>query len=269
MRSSVLLRVSLFVVIHSFGSVCVNGQAGSIRSNEHAEIAISTPKAEYMLGEPVRIDLKFTKKGDFTTKFEDNNSISGGGLKVFIARDEGKFLRYKFDGWVADRKYLLEGKYTGYYWRGSDRHSFDTVFFNSRPVTGHLSDYGRRLAEEGMILTDHAFPAAGEYRVKATLFYSRIIKGKAFAETIESAEIQIRLKRPVGDDLKVWEIIESDPRIGFFMTAGWVSVRPPATRESFLAEIDKIVADHANSHLAGILKEKADLWRARSETAER
>ena len=212
-----------------------------------ADIRISTANQAYILGEPVRLDLRFTKKGDASTIIEDD-SIATGSLRVFIARERGKFLRYSFKGWVAGRTHRYEGR---------DRYSFDTILFNSKPETAHLSDVGKTKAEEGMILTDYAFPEPGIYRIKATLGFTKVTNGKASWETVESNEISLELKQPEGDDLKVWEIIKADPRIGYFLTSGEAPVRFPSIQDAVMQEVEKITSDYPNSYLSRLLMEKA------------
>ena len=254
LKHSVFCVLTLFIAIYLSPISQSQSDSGKV-----ADLRISTANAEFLLGEPVRLDLRFTRKGDVRTVIEDD-SIATGSLRVFIARDRGEFLRYKFKGWVAGRTHRTDG---------TDRYSFDTIFFNSKPETAHLSDVGRSKAEEGMILTDYAFPEPGVYRIKATLGFSRVLNGKAFWETITSNEISIELKQPEGDDLKVWEIIKSDPRIGYFLTSGDVPYRFPSIQEALMLEVDKITSDYPDSYLSRLLKQKAADRRARLERLQR
>jgi hypothetical protein len=226
-------------------------------SNRFAELQVSTTKTEYLLGEPVTLERRFIKIGDDPVDFLGDDRQ--GPLRVFISKGTSAFLRYEFPGWDLPNRTHLEGP-----GRYKVAHS---IFFNKQPVTYHLSEYGRREAEEGRILTDYAFPEPGEYRLKATLGFSVRREGGAVAtsETVESNEITIRVKQPTGDDLRVWEIMRADPKIGFFVTDGEVPYRVPSIRDQVLAEVDKIVADYPDSYLAGLLKVKAQEHRARRE----
>lgn len=240
----------LFVVISSLPqareAASGDGKTGSLQ--------ITTSKAEYMLGEPVRLDWKFTVQPGLDGKIDfESTAFAGGAFKVFIARDREEFLQYKFSGWVSDHKVFAGEKRFA---------SAETIFFNQKPETGHLSDYGRREAEKGMILTDYAFPEPGTYRIKAVWSFNHLTNKEIIPERVESNEISFRIVKPEGDDLKVWEVLKADPRIGYFMTAGSAPYRVPSIQDSLLVEIDKVVADYPNSYLSGMLREKVSVRRA-------
>lgn len=224
-------------------------------SNPFAELQISATKTEYSLGEPVKIERRLIKMGDAPVGFDGDDRQ--GRFRVFIAKAAGEFRYYRFKGW---------GQPSMHYSEGSGRYkTFDTILFNSKPETDQLSEYGRREAEEGMILTDYAFPEPGEYRIKATLGFSvrRGTDRYATSETVESNEIAVRVKEPEGDDSRVWEIMKSDPRIGFFMMEG--EAPRLNIQDAVLAKVDGITSDYPNSYLAGLLRVKAQEHRARRE----
>ncbi|MEP7214120.1 MAG: hypothetical protein ABI791_13655 [Acidobacteriota bacterium] len=230
-------------------------------SNQFADLQISATKTEYSLGEPVKIERRFIKMGDAPVGFDGDDRQ--GRFRVFIAKAEDEFRYYRFKGW---------GQPGVRYSEGSGRYkTFDTIFFNSKPETDQLSEYGRRQMEKGMILTDYAFPEPGEYRIKATLGFSVRRGSDRFAttETVESNEISIRVIEPEGDDLRVWKDMNSDPRIGYFMMEGEAPIRYPSILDTVLAKVDKIVSEYPDSYLAGLMKEKAQEHRARRERYKR
>lgn len=222
-----------------------------------AGVEISTRKQEFMLGEPVKIEIRFVTRRSPDAAVRDYTST--GRFAVFIANLSGEFLRYRFDGWKTS------GKYNG---QGPSLYSSDTILFNSKPVTYHLSDYGRREAEKGLILTDYAFPRPGNYRIKASLGFTRLSERNTSRKTLESNEVEIKVKTPEGDDRRVWEIMKVDTRIGYFMMEGEAPYRFPSIQDEVLAEVDRIVGEYPTSYLAGLLKEKAAENRARQARRE-
>lgn len=233
-----------------------------------AELRISLVKSEYLLGEPIRLERLLVKIGDPDRVGFPSDDLQGA-LIVFIAKGDGEFLRYTWRGYLPDREHT----------DGPGRLKvLRTIFFNKKPVTYHLSDYGRREAEKGMILTDYAFPTPGEYRIKAIRLYSVRRGGDRYASSAraESNVISVRIKEPEGDDLTVWELMNSDPRIGFFLNYGEAPMGYPWTSsgdiherllqtERFLQEVDRITSEYPDSYLAGLLRVKAQEHRARRE----
>jgi hypothetical protein len=263
LKSTVFGGLILFVTLSSLPQS--RGQSND--SEASAELRISTTKSEYLLGEPVRLERLLVKIGDpDRVGFPDGDLR--GSLRVFIAKGDDEFRQYEWGGYFPDREYT----------DGPGRLKvFRTIFFNKKPVTYHLSDYGRRIAEKGMILTDYAFPEPGDYRIKATRGYAvrRGTDRYASSAVAASNEITIRIKEPEGDDLRVWQIMKADTRIGFFMTDGEAPTGYPWTSgdihdrslqtERVLQEVDRITSDYPDSYLAGLLKVKAQEHRARRE----
>lgn len=258
-----------FVVLILFATLSSMPQSKVSNDSEaSAELRISTPKSEYLLGEPVMLERLLVKIGDpDRVRFPEDERQ--GALLVFVAKGDGEFLKYKEAGW--DHAY--QERQVG---PGSLR-AFHTIFFNKKPKTEGLSDYGRRELEKGMILTDYVFPEPGEYRIKATRLYSVRRGGDRYATSAraESNVISIRVKEPEGDDLRMWENMKTDLRIGFFMTYGEAPEGSPWTSgdiheralqaERVLQEVDRITSEYPNSYLAGLLKVKAQENRARQE----
>ena len=253
----------LFITVSSLPQ----SRIGSNDSEGSAELRISTTKSEYLLGEPVRLERLLVKIWDPDRVGFPDDDLQGA-LRVFIAKGHGEFRQYKWGGYSPDREYT----------DGPGRLKvLRTILFNRKPRTEGLSDYGRREAENGMILTDYAFPEPGEYRIKASRGYA-VRRGSdryASSARAESNEITIRVKEPEGDDLRVWEIMKADTRIGFFMTVGEAPTGYPWTSgdihdrslqtERVLQEVDRITSEYPDSYLAGLLKVKAQEHRARRE----
>lgn len=259
LKSTVFSVVILFVTFSSLPRS--SGQSNG--SEASAELRISTTKSEYMLGEPVRLERTLVKIGDYTRlRFPPGDDFAGL-LRVFIAREGGEFLEYRFGAWDLSNRESSDGPGTS--------KTFKTIFLNKKPVTWHLSDYGRRIAEKGMMLTDYAFPAPGEYRIKAIRGYSvrRGTDRYATSATARSNEISIRVKEPEGDDLNVWEIMKSDPDIGYFMMVGDAPDRVPSIESTVLTEVNRIVSEYPDSYLAGLLKVKLQDHRVRQERRQR
>jgi hypothetical protein len=249
------LKSTVFGVLILFATLSSMPQSKESNDSEgSAELRISTAKSEYLLGEPVRLERRLMKIGDHDrVRFQESDR--SGTLRVFIAKGGGEFKRCTFDELLPYEEYS-EGP-------GLNK-AFHTVLFNSKPKTELLSEYGRREAEEGMILTDYAFPEPGDYRIKAIRRFSVRQGTDRYASSVdaESNEISIRVKQPEGDDLRVWEIMNSDPRIGYFMMEGEAPYR---VLDTVLAKVDRITSEYPDSYLAGLLKVKAQEHRARRE----
>jgi len=249
------LKSTVFGVLILFATLSSMAQSKESNDSEaSAELRISTAKSAYLLGESVTLERRLAKIGD-QTRVGFSGSDRDGALFVFVAKGGGEFKRYTFDELLPYREYS-EGP-------GLNK-AFHTILFNRKPETDGLSVYGRRERENGMILTDYAFPEPGEYRIKATRLYS-VRRGSdryATSAIAESNEISITVKEPEGDDLRVWEIMNSDPKIGYFMMEGEAPYR---VLDTVLAKVDKIVADYPDSYLAGLLSAKAREHRARRE----
>ena len=248
-----------FVVLILFATLSSMPQSRVANDSEaSAELRISSAKSEYLLGEPVSLERRLIKIGDYDrVEFPDDDRQ--GALIVFIAKGDGEFKQYQtVEGSLVYKEYPVgPGQSKAFY----------PILFNRKPRTEGLSDYGRRESEKGMILTDYAFPEPGEYRIKAVRLYF-VRRGEdryATSARAESNVISIRIREPEGEDLSVWGTMRDDPRIGFFMTEGVVPYRFPSIEDTFLAEIDRIVTDHPDSYLAGLLKVKAQENRARQE----
>ncbi len=244
-------------------------QSSTISQNpvDSAELTVSTQKQEFLLGEPIELDVFFKRKGKFDLRIIDL-SVADAGMKLYIAGDDNEFKRYKFL-WPhyssGRRKAMPDGSI----------HSSHIIFFDSKQDTTNLSDRAIKHITEGRILTDYAFPKPGTYRLKASVAFDVMDNSSVIRDDspkivfptgmVESKEITIKINQPEGDDLKVWKIIESDLRIGHFMTAGSAPNRNPSIGESLMSEIDKIVADYPDSYLAGILSDKVAERRSRNE----
>lgn len=251
------LQYSAFGILILFVTVSSLTQS-PLPTNSFAELEISATKSEYLLGEPVIVESRLRRIGDRSV----NHRYAWGDrdLVFWIAKGGDEFLGYRFGKITAEASLSFS--------EGMGRYrTTDAIFFNSKPVTYNLSENDRRKVERGMILTDYAFPEPGEYRIKSTLLFGR--GGGEISERIWSNEISISVKEPEGDDLRVWEIMKADPRIGYFMMEGVVPYRVPSIEDTFLAEIDRITSQYPNSYLAGLLKAKAQENRARRERYRR
>ena len=219
------------------------------QSRSPVEIRISTINSEYFLGQPVELGRIDVKMGGAPVGF------IGDDLRFFIARNGDEFKRYTFAAWGLPENFIWLGPYK----------VGRSIFLNKKPVIDHLSEYARGEAEDGMILTDYAFPEPGEYRIKATLVFTAKPGTDRFPdqETIDSNEVSITVKELEGDNLRVWEIMKADPRIGFFMVEGEAPYEVPSVREIVLAKVDRIVSEYPNSFLARLLRVKAQEHRRR------
>jgi len=107
--------------------------------------------------------------------------------------------------------------------------------------------------DEGLILTDYAFPKSGIYLIKASLMIPPGAHDVDLSpKIIESAAVQIVVEEPVGDDLKVWNKVKDRREVAYFMQSGRINAHEATERERLANEIGRIVGDHPT----GVLSEQ-------------
>lgn len=106
------------------------------------------------------------------------------------------------------------------------------------------------------------FDRAGVYYIKAN--YTAHIEGKSSNINIESLPIQITIEEPVGDDLKVWNIIKENGEFAYFIQKGAVHIPSYKSEEraKFLIEVERIINDYPNTFYAESLRQSLEKFKA-------
>lgn len=210
-------------------------------------VKISSYKDSYIQGEVVRLNIEITNNESFDV-FLRGTDAKSGYVKIFVSSDDQNFRQY--DNGKAPPQTL--GKIT--LKAGENVKSQAALLWNFSLVgrVADLSDY-----RKNYILTDYAFPEPGVYFVKAKL----IIPGETM-HYVESEPIQIVVNEPVGDDLKVWNLIKNKGEIGHFIQQDEFRTGKEEEKDKLLGEIEQIIAKYPNSHLAGKMKQSVENFRA-------
>jgi len=165
-----------------------------------------------------------------------------GYFQVWIAPERKSFDRYKNTSWGL----LESGGVT--IAPGAAYTDSATIMWNAKPQILRPN--------EGLILTDYAFPATGGYKVKA------VVSLPGTENKLESPPIQIVIDEPIGDDLKVWNLIKDNGEIAYFIQNGGVLTSKDDEREKLVKQIEQIVADYPGSILVGQLNQSLEKFRA-------
>ncbi len=218
--------------------------------SRNLELAIKAPKATYMLGEVLVLDIKVENTGS-SDIFLHGADVKSGYVSVFVASEDQKFLQYSHSAWGTTKKKGFTIK------AGQTIESKASVLWNFSLV-GRVADLNR--VKESNILSDFAFSKPGVYFIKAVL----TVPGEAHAK-IESLPVQVLINEPVGSDLPVWESIKKNSEIAYFIQEGEIRSGKPENRKKILEEIDEIISNNPNSFLARQMNESLEKFRESEE----
>lgn len=199
-------------------------QNNLVKSSNRAQVAISSLRTSYVLGEVVALRAEITNAGDADLILPGTDANSGY-LKFWVADSTGKYEEYSNSGGNVKKapKTLKAGQTVA---------SQVTVLANAKQETAHLSEFYVKKATENKITTSYAFPKAGVYYVKTVLMLS-----SERQITVESDPVQITIEEPVGDDLLVWKGIKDRFDFAYFIQEGQAVDRNDEEKEKFLQEV--------------------------------
>lgn len=251
--------VYLLLGIFGFGFVfLVTGfdwakTAGSSKLEENGLILkLNASKQNYIKGEIVSLNIKVTNTSSSDISLRGAN-VESGYLKIFVSPINQEFRQYINGGMrTKTGSFVIRG--------GETIESQATILWNSKPDIKNLSDNAVKIYKDSQLMTTYAFPNAGIYLIKAVL----IIPGETQTK-IESEPMKIVVSEPVGDDLKVWNLIKDKGEIGYFIQQNEMRLYKPEEREKLLDEIKQIVSSNPNSLLAGQMKQKLEKFRIDEE----
>ena len=213
------------------------------KENKKLKITVSSEKDSFLLGETVflNFEVKNESSKDIRVKGLDLDSRYIG---VFISADNKTFKQYK-NSRVKDTMggFLKAGdtfrSRSGILW------NFDQTKISAPSTWDDL--------RKTYIVTDYAFPTAGEYFIKAVLTVPRIENSLK----IESETIQIKIEEPTGENLEVWNKIKDNGDFAYFIQE--CEPRLPEYRSEerakFLKDVEQVLIDYPNSFYAESLRE--------------
>jgi hypothetical protein len=131
-------------------------------------LKVQTDKDSYMPGEIVSLHFSITNESGTPALLSRQSTVWDGNLKVYVSSAGGPFREYFGPGWgtrdtvPGEPVKLLPGQ------------AFETeatLLWNQQLQTSHLNEVYRKKLDKERLTTDYALPAAGQYYVKAILFF--------------------------------------------------------------------------------------------------
>lgn len=221
-------------------------------SNGNLNIKITSSKDSYSIGELVHFSLQIANISN-SEVFLKGIDVESHYAKIFISKNKTAYQEYK------SPKPVIKSKGT-FLRSGEIAQSTSTILYNIKPKTVGLSYDAAKEVSNGKILTDYAFPEAGEYYIKAVLY----IPNKEGNKQIESEPVKITIEEPQGEDLEVWNKIKDSGDFAYFIQEGDMRILPykPEERAKFQEEVEDILNKYSNSFYASSLRQSLDKFRA-------
>ena len=212
-------------------------------------VMVTSSKEAYILGELINLNLDIVNNSSSDIRLKGTD-VNSGYLKIFIASSDQKFKGYSNSTWGLENNKEMVIK------AGESIKSQVKILWNFSPVNRFSNLEG---FEKSHIMTDYAFPKAGAYFIRATLF----IPGEKTIK-IESAPIQILVREPAGEDLVVWNKVKGNGDFAYFIQQDDIRIPFYKTdeRAKFQADIEQILNDHPNSFYAVPLRQSLDKYHA-------
>lgn len=176
----------------------------------------------YIVGEPIKIDVILKNNTDQSVNFIDVFSTSLGFLEVMISFDGNNYKKYRGPGWGLKRVSLRDRNLL----KGEDIIQSVSLLYNH---------HGAALPDE--LSTFLAVPEAHTVYVKA------VLNSIGFKKKIESDSVLIKVTEPVGADSLAWDIINKEKIVYFIQTGNPLgNSRPPVKfLENFIDKFPKSV----------------------------
>lgn len=203
-------------------------------------------KETYLLGESVKVEFEFINK-DETPIIVSKFGVDSGGLKIFIANENGEYNEYMASTWGRQTGALLSLKPT-------QSHKFEevTILWKS-------------------IAKPYAFSEPGIYFIKGVSYIGED------ATSIESEPIQIVVNEPIGDDLEVWNRIKGNRQIAYLMhndefntsqLGDKFDINKNEDKDKLAEQVKRIVEKYPNSLYSEYLKRSIEKYK-KSEVRRR
>jgi hypothetical protein len=253
--NSVFSYFGLVVLLVSIINVCLSAGRLIAATDDNLgslTLALSTPKQDYILGEPVPLGFKVTNNSNSQVQLPGLIDVYGGTLQVFVAFEDGPYRQYLGLGWSMWGTRTIKPPVLD---PGGSVERTATILHNRAPQRGHLNDQRWAEITERNIDTEIALPKPGRYRIKATLF------GKT-----ESRPLEIYVREPqTADDLAIWKIMSKEPKYVFFMQTGDFLSGTLTSQENkeFVDAIENLTNYHSTSTYAPYFRAAITQYRER------
>lgn len=254
-------KLTFFIV----GAVLFLGLANGISYMQSAkeqpvEVIVRPSKETYSLGEVVYLDFLIKNKSSETIKIGGAITIEDGTLSVSISKDGKTFEEYKHTKWgKADvKRNPIELK------PNEITTTSASVLWNNKPkISDRIAADVQEQASRGKIKTDFAFPDTGDYFIKVSYFIYLTAK----PIFVESEPIKITITEPIGEDLKVWNIIQDNGDFAYFIQEGDFRIPSykPEQRVRLQQKVEQLINQYPNSFYAELLQQSLSKFRASEE----
>lgn len=240
---------------------------GKNNSTEKIELTIDSSKESYLPGEVVNLTISATNKSNESVRLFNDLSPEYGYLSVFISHDNIEYKMYNHVHWG-----VRDSKLTHIVLKSNERvNTSAAILWNSKPKfdASQLAPETIKAATDGKILTDYAFPESSTYYIKAV--YSAYFIDNNQSRTrvkIESEPIQITIKEPTGEDLKIWNKIKDNGEIAYFIQEGSFKAPESEKREKLKMEVEQIINESPDSPISSQMKQSLNKLRANEEKAK-
>lgn len=215
------------------------------------KVEIKVPKREFFVGDIVQAEVEIRNTSTKPLYLDDQSHIK------IASAEGGEFLNYagpmgkRCDCEVPPLK------------PGEKRQWQQTILWNLVPDVSHLSGHAARETLKERILTSYAFPKAGTYYLKGSVWGS---EGGKNSVSLESKPIKIEIKAPKDNDLVAWDLINGDGYIAYF-----IQTKKPlfpeyksSERAWFQNKVEQIMLNHPLSFYAKLLRPGIEAMRAAS-----
>lgn len=253
----------IIMVVAGFSIFCVFSQIAKMQDVDgqlKLELKLTPSETSLVVGETIKLDFEVINKTDGMVTFMNTLNPKSGYLNVFISKDSYRnFNQYLGAGWGKSDK--ISGNISLKPNESVTNSAY--IFWNGKPkISNSIAPDVIKRAIEGKIMTDYAFPEAGDYYVKAS--YLIYLTTQAKPILVESEPIKITIEEPVGEDLEVWNKIKDNGNFAYFIQEGDILIPSYKTkeREKFHREVEQIINQYPNSFYAESLQQSLEKFQA-------
>ncbi len=234
MKISIKISQTILFAIFLFSSNIYSQTYISSKSDVSIEIRLS--KKNYFLGEIVNLQFQVTNNTE-KKNFHRGLTRRTSSLQISIAYENESFKKYRSHGPIKDS--------SGWLTPNISRQFSEKILWNRIP--NYVKDSP---LYKDVIMSNFAFSKSGNYLIKAKL----ILPNKKKVFLIETLPISVKIKKPTGNNLKVWDLLKNRSDLGYFIqSSGILDYR--SCDEDTLNEIRSIIKKYPKSIYAKSMRD--------------
>jgi len=214
-------------------------------------------KASYVLGETVALEFTVMNESATTVTLAGGADVWRGSIEVFVAFGDEGYREYRGPRWGLDDVVAASPMTLA---PGGVYRTEATLLYNHRVETAHLAPSRARAIEEAQVSSPYALARPGIYSIKAVLYDAR------FEDRIESEPVVIGVVEPSGEEIEIWNQLQGDPELGYFIQTGGPRGHPTAPRSLQLATtLERIVDAHPGGRYTAAIQSALAQYRTSVE----